>query len=89
MSVYMRSILHSIDLQDSSVAHAKPSRWGVAAIPPDVLIDEEQTLRPDPVIEPPVPHPCDPAHTLVEGVKRPKPRREPISKASPLVFVAP
>jgi hypothetical protein len=87
MSVYLRSITVAIGLNDASVVHGKESRWAVAAIPVQILIDEEQAVEPDPVVDAPVPHPCDPAHALVHGEKKPKGRRDRISKASPLVHI--
>ncbi len=89
MSVYLKSITVAIGLTDASVVHGKESRWAVAAIPVQTLIDEEQVVEPNPIVEPLLPHPCDPAHALVHGEKNPKGRRERISKASPLVHIVP
>jgi hypothetical protein len=89
MSVCLRSVTVAIGLTDASVVHGKESRWAVAAIPVQILINEEQVVEPNPIVDPPTPHPCDPAHALVHGEKRPKGRRDRISKASPLVHIVP
>ncbi len=89
MSVYLRSIVLDIGLTDKDVVAGKETKWAVAAIPIQVLVEEEQVVEPDPIVNALVSHPCDPAHALVNGVKKPKTRRERISKASPLVFIVP
>ncbi len=87
MSVYVESVVRSMELSERDVVHGKPQNWGVAAIPVGVLFDEEQTVEHAPVVAPAVDHPCDPAHALVHGDKKPKSRRERIAKASPLTYV--
>jgi hypothetical protein len=87
MSAYLKSIVIELGLTDADVVHGKETGWAVASIPVGVLIDEEQIVEPDPISDPPEPHPCDPAHALVHGVKTPKGRRDRISKASPLVHI--
>ena len=89
MSVYVRSLIRAFDLEDRAVVHDKPSRWGVAAIPFATLELEEQEIELNPVVDPPVSHPCDPAHALVHGDKGDKARRDRISRASPLSYVVP
>jgi hypothetical protein len=89
MSVYLFEIVHGLGLKESDAVHGKPSGWAVASIPFKVLDDEEQVVEPDPIVDSPEPHPCDPAHALVHGDKRPKARRERIAKQSPLVHVVP
>lgn len=87
MSVYIKSIVASLGLTDASVVRGKDRDWAVASVPVQTLIDEEQVVEEAPVIDAPELHPCDPAHALVHGVKRPKSRRERIAKASPLVHI--
>lgn len=89
MSVYLESVVRSLELAEPDVVDGKPTDWGVAAIPAKVLANEEQTIEPAPVVASPVSHPCDPAHALVHGDKKPKSRRERIAKASPLRYVVP
>lgn len=86
MSAYLQSILEGLDLADANVVQGKASGWAVAAIPVQTLIDEEQAVEHAQVTGTPIPHPCDPAHVSVRGVKKPKSRRDRISKASPLVY---
>lgn len=87
MSVYLKSIVEALGLTDASVVYGKPTRWAVASIPVQTLINEEQVVEPDPIVNAAVPHPCDPAHALVHGEKTPKSRRDRIAKASPLVHI--
>jgi hypothetical protein len=89
MSVYLQSIVFGLKLTEESVVYGKTSKWAVAAIPVETLIKEDQAIRPDPVGGSTTPHPCDPAHALVDGEKKPKARRNRISAASPLVYVVP
>ncbi len=89
MSVYMRSIVVALKLSESATVDAKPSGWGVAAIPSDLLEAEEQTVRLDPIVGAEVPHPCDAAHAEVDGDKHLKSRRDRIARHSPLTYVVP
>lgn len=89
MSGYLQSVVIELKLTERAVVHGKGVGWGVASIPAQTLIDEEQVVVPDPIVEPPTPHPCDPAHALVHGQKEPKKRRDRISKSSPLVYIVP
>jgi hypothetical protein len=89
MSGYARSIVVELRLHDSDVVNGKGSGWAVATAPVSVLVSEDQTVRHDPVLDTPTPHPCDPAHCLVHGVKKPKGRRDRIALASPLVYTVP
>ena len=86
MSVYVRSIVHDIGLTHSDVVSGKGSGWAVAQTSVQVLIGEDQEVQLDPVIKPTIPHPCDPAHAVVIGEKKPKGRRDRIASQSPLVY---
>ena len=87
MSVYLRSIVEELDLGPADVTDGKPVGWAVAAPPVRVLLTEEQAVEHDPVADGAPPHPCDPAHAVVRGDKKPKSRRERIARASPLVHL--
>jgi hypothetical protein len=87
MSAYLKSIVDGLGLTDAHVVHGKAPGWCVASIPVRKLIDEEQVVTPAPIVDPPETHPCDPAHALVHGEKKPKGRRDRIAKASPLVHI--
>lgn len=89
MSVYLDSVMEDLHLAVDAVVYGKGSGWAVAAVPVGVLIAEEQQVVRDPVLDPLAPHPCDPAHGLVHGQKKPKSRRERIARQSPLVFIVP
>ncbi|MHB8296848.1 MAG: hypothetical protein ACYDH5_20020 [Acidimicrobiales bacterium] len=89
MSAYLGSIVADLGLADAAVLHGKASRWAVAAMPVQTLLDEAQTIERDPVVDPMVPHPCDSAHVAIVGDKTPKARRDRIAKKSPLVYVIP
>jgi len=87
MSAYLASVMSQVGLGLESVVYGKPSGWAVAAIPVATLRQEEQEVIRDPIVDSPSPHPCDPAHALIVGEKKPKGRRERISQASPLVYL--
>jgi hypothetical protein len=87
MSAYLKSIVDRLGLTDAHVVQGKEAGWAVASIPVATLIAEQQVVEPDPIVDAPEPHPCDPAHALVHGAKSPKGRRDHISKASPLVHI--
>lgn len=89
MSTYLESVVSHLHIGADSVVYGKPTGWAVASIPVVTLIAENQRVVRDPIVGSPDPHPCDPAHALVHGVKDPKGRRERISRASPLVYVVP
>lgn len=89
MSVYLNSVVQELQLPIDAVVHGKGSGWAVAAVPVGVLIAEEQRVVRDPVVNLHEPHPCDPAHALVHGQKKPKSRRERIARQSPLMFIVP
>lgn len=89
MSVYLDSAVQDLHLAVDAVVHGKGSGWAVAAAPVGVLVAEEQRVVRDPVVNPHEPHPCDPAHALVHGQKKPKGRRERIARQSPLAYVVP
>jgi hypothetical protein len=74
MSAYLKSLVVDLGLVDDDVVHGKESGWGVASTPVQTLIDEEQVVAPDPILNSVEPHPCDRAHALVRGEKRPKGR---------------
>lgn len=89
MSVYLQSIVLRIGLKEADVVYGKSSNWAVAAIPVQTLLDEEQRVVPDPITGAPQPHPCDPAHAVVDGDKHEKKRRDRISRAAPLIHIVP
>lgn len=89
MSAYLQSAVAVLGLSEVDVVSGKARAWGVAAIPVQLLIDEEQRVVPDPIAGALNPHPCDPAHALVHGDKAAKKRRERISRSSPLVYIVP
>jgi len=89
MSGYLNSLVLDLGRTAQDVVHGKSANWGVAAIPVEALIAEEQVVALDPITNPQVPHPCDLAHVEVHGVKEPKGRRDRISRASPLVYIIP
>jgi hypothetical protein len=87
MSVYLKSIVFDLGLTEASVVDGKPAGWTVAAVPVQTLTDEQQVVVHEPVVGAAEPHPCDPAHCVVDGDKQPKARRDRIAKLSPLVHV--
>jgi hypothetical protein len=89
MSVYLESIVLDLGLSGVDVVYGKPSSWAVAAIPVQALLDEEQSVVPDPINGAADPHPCDPAHAVVDGDKKEKKRRDRVARAAPLVHIVP
>jgi len=87
MSVYLRSIVEELGLGPDAVTHGKPAGWAVAAVAVQLLLDEEQVVEHDPITGGASPHPCDPAHAVVWGEKKPKSRRERIARAALLVHL--
>lgn len=76
MSAYLRSLVAQLGLTDVAVIHGKSTGWAVAAMPVQILLDEDQVIGPDPIIDPEVTHPCDLAHVTVRGNKKSKARQD-------------
>jgi hypothetical protein len=89
MSAYLKATVDRLGLRASDVVSGKGPRWAVAAASVAMLMSEDQTVQPLPIVDSPVPHCCDPAHASVVGDKKDKRRRERMAAASTIVHVSP
>jgi len=89
MSGYLESLVLGLGLTETAVVQGKPTGWAVAAVPVETLLGEDQNVVLNPIVDAETPHPCDPAHVLVDGDKASKGRRDRISRAAPLVHIVP
>lgn len=84
LSVYLSSVLSTLELDVRAVLHGHPDTWSVAAITAASVRQYNQIVVRDPVE--PATAPYDPAHALVIGPKPSKPRSK-MAKHNTLAIV--